>query len=514
MKNKLLLSSLILSTSLSLSAQEKATITLHADQGKQIIPKEIYGQFAEHLGTCIYGGLWVGENSAIPNIKGYRTDVFNALKDLQVPVLRWPGGCFADEYHWMDGIGSKDQRPKMVNNNWGGTIEDNSFGTHEFLNLCEMLGCEPYISGNVGSGTVEELAKWVEYMTSEGDSPMARLRRKNGRDKAWKVKYLGVGNESWGCGGNMRPEFYSDLYRRYSTYCRNYDDNHLFKIASGASDYDYDWTKILMDRVGQRMNGLSLHYYTVTGWNGSKGSATKFNNEDYYWAMGKCREIEDVIKKHCAIMDQYDKDKHVALMLDEWGTWWDEEPGTVRGHLFQQNTMRDALVASLTFDIFHKYTDRLKMANIAQIVNVLQSMILTKDKEMILTPTYYAFKMYKVHQDATYLPLDITCDTVNVRGERRVPMVSATASKNKNGEIHISLSNIDVNNAQEVTVNLEGTNAKKAIGEILTSANITDYNSFEKPNTISLVPFNDVKVSKGIMKIKLPAKSIVTLKLL
>lgn len=514
MKNKLLLSSLILSTSLSLSAQEKATITLHADQGKQIIPKEIYGQFAEHLGTCIYGGLWVGENSAIPNIKGYRTDVFNALKDLQVPVLRWPGGCFADEYHWMDGIGSKDQRPKMVNNNWGGTIEDNSFGTHEFLNLCEMLGCEPYISGNVGSGTVEELAKWVEYMTSEGDSPMARLRRKNGRDKAWKVKYLGVGNESWGCGGNMRPEFYSDLYRRYSTYCRNYDNNHLFKIASGASDYDYDWTKILMDRVGQRMNGLSLHYYTVTGWNGSKGSATKFNNEDYYWAMGKCREIEDVIKKHCAIMDQYDKDKHVALMLDEWGTWWDEEPGTVRGHLFQQNTMRDALVASLTFDIFHKYTDRLKMANIAQIVNVLQSMILTKDKEMILTPTYYAFKMYKVHQDATYLPLDITCDTVNVRGERRVPMVSATASKNKNGEIHISLSNIDVNNAQEVTVNLEGTNAKKAIGEILTSANITDYNSFEKPNTISLVPFNDVKVSKGIMKIKLPAKSIVTLKLL
>ena len=514
MKNKLLLSSLILSTSLSLSAQEKATITLHADQGKQIIPKEIYGQFAEHLGSCIYGGLWVGENSAIPNIKGYRTDVFNALKDLQVPVLRWPGGCFADEYHWMDGIGSKDQRPKMVNNNWGGTIEDNSFGTHEFLNLCEMLGCEPYISGNVGSGTVEELAKWVEYMTSEGDSPMARLRRKNGRDKAWKVKYLGVGNESWGCGGNMRPEFYSDLYRRYSTYCRNYDDNHLFKIASGASDYDYDWTKILMDRVGQRMNGLSLHYYTVTGWNGSKGSATKFNNEDYYWAMGKCREIEDVIKKHCAIMDQYDKDKHVALMLDEWGTWWDEEPGTVRGHLFQQNTMRDALVASLTFDIFHKYTDRLKMANIAQIVNVLQSMILTKDKEMILTPTYYAFKMYKVHQDATYLPLDISCDTVNVRGERRVPMVSATASKDKNGEIHISLSNIDVNNAQEVTVNLEGTNTKKAIGEILTSANITDYNSFEKPNTISLAPFSDVKVSKGIMKIKLPAKSIVTLKLL
>ena len=280
MRNKLLFSSVLLAASVSLSAQKSATITLHADQGTQVIPKEIYGQFAEHLGTCIYGGLWVGENSDIPNIKGYRTDVFNALKELQVPVLRWPGGCFADEYHWMDGIGPKENRPKMVNNNWGGTIEDNSFGTHEFLNLCEMLGTEPYISGNVGSGTVEELAKWVEYMTSEGDSPMARLRRQNGRDKAWKVKYLGVGNESWGCGGSMRPEYYADLYRRYSTYCRNYDGNHLFKIASGASDYDYNWTKVLMDRVGGRMNGLSLHYYTVTGWSGSKGAATKFDKSN------------------------------------------------------------------------------------------------------------------------------------------------------------------------------------------------------------------------------------------
>ena len=428
--------------------------------------------------------LWVGENSDIPNIKGYRTDVFNALKELSVPVLRWPGGCFADEYHWMDGIGPKENRPKMVNNNWGGTIEDNSFGTHEFLNLCEMLGCEPYISGNVGSGTVEELAKWVEYMTSDGDSPMANLRRKNGRDKAWKVKYLGVGNESWGCGGSMRPEYYADLYRRYSTYCRNYDGNHLFKIASGASDYDYNWTDELMN-----------------------------NKDDYYWTMGKCLEVEDVLKKHCAIMDKYDKDKKIALLLDEWGTWWDEEPGTVRGHLYQQNTLRDAFVASLSLDVFHKYTDRLKMANIAQIVNVLQSMILTKDKDMVLTPTYYVFKMYKVHQDATYLPLDLTCDKMNVRDNRTVPMVSATASKDKNGVIHISLSNVDADNAQEITVNLPDVNAKKAIGEILTSANLTDYNSFEKPNIVKPASFKEVKINKGIMKVKLPAKSIVTLKL-
>ena len=259
-------------------------------------------------------------------------------------------------------------------------------------------------------------------MTSDGDSPMANLRRKNGRDKAWKVKYLGVGNESWGCGGSMRPEYYADLYRRYSTYCRNYDGNRLYKIASGASDYDYNWTEVLMKNVGGRMNGLSLHYYTVTGWSGSKGAATKFTDEDYYWTMGKCLEVEDVLKKHITIMDRYDRQKNVALMLDEWGTWWDEEPGTVRGHLYQQNTLRDAFVAALSLNVFHKYADRLKMANIAQVVNVLQSMILTNDRQMVLTPTYYVFKMYQPHQDATYLPLDLMCEQKTVRDGRVIPM--------------------------------------------------------------------------------------------
>lgn len=527
MKKASFLSSLFVAATLTVSAQESATITLNTDKAEQIIPKEIYGQFAEHLGSCIYGGLWVGEDSSIPNINGYRTDVFNALKELKVPVLRWPGGCFADEYHWMDGIGPKENRPKMVNNNWGGTIEDNSFGTHEFLNLCEMLGCEPYISGNVGSGTVEELAKWVEYMTSDGDSPMARLRRQNGRDKAWKVKYLGVGNESWGCGGNMRAEYYSDLYRRYSTYCRDYDDNKLYKIASGATDYDWNWTKVLMENSKDLMQGISLHYYTVSGWVGSKGSATEFNHDDFYWTMGKCREIEDVIVKHCKIMDQYDPEKKVALLLDEWGTWWDVEPGTIPGHLYQQNTLRDAFVASLSLDIFHKYTDRLKMANIAQIVNVLQSMILTKDDKMLLTPTYHVFKMYGVHQEATYIPIELDCKIMNLEGERNqmreelidypvlrtLPMVSATASKNAEGKIHISLSNIDLENELEVTINLGDVKATKAVGEILTSAKIDDYNTFENPNLVKPAAFDEVKVKKGVLKVKLPAKSIVTLQL-
>ena len=516
-RSKLILGGLLFAATLSLSAQKSASISLDADKGTQIIPKEIYGQFAEHLGSCIYGGLWVGENSDIPNTNGYRTDVLNALKDLKVPVLRWPGGCFADEYHWMDGIGPKENRPKMVNNNWGGTIEDNSFGTHEFLNLCELIGCEPYISGNVGSGTVEELAKWVEYMTSEGDSPMARLRRKNGRDKAWKVKYLGVGNESWGCGGSMRPEYYSDLYRRYATYCRHYDDNRLFKIASGASDYDYNWTKVLMDRVGGRMDGLSLHYYTVTGWDGSKGSATQFDTDDYYWTLGKCQEIEDVLEKHIAIMDEKDPKNQVALMLDEWGTWWDVEPGTNPGHLYQQNTLRDAFVASLSLDIFHKYTKRLKMANIAQIVNVLQSMILTQGDKMVLTPTYYVFKMYNVHQDATYLPIDVKCEVAKLEGERNknreLPMLSATASKNAQGVIHISLSNVDAKERQVVTIDLANVQGKQVAGEILTAAKLTDHNSFDQPDQVKAVPFSGAKLKKNVLTVDLPAKSIVTLEI-
>ena len=484
MKTKFFISGLMLSAAMTLSAQQQAIVTIHADQGEQIIPKEIYGQFAEHLGTCIYGGLWVGEDSPIPNTNGYRNDVLEALKKLKVPVLRWPGGCFADEYHWMDGIGPKENRPRMVNNNWGGTVEDNSFGTHEFLNLCEMLGCEPYISGNVGSGSVEEMAKWVEYMTSEQGSPMAKLRKENGREKPWKVKYFGVGNESWGCGGSMRPEYYADLYRRYSTYCRNYNGNVLFKIASGASDYDYNWTEVLMQNIGHRMDGVSLHYYTVPGWTGSKGSATKFSTDDYYW-----------------------------LIVDEWGTWWDEEPGTVPGHLYQQNTMRDAFVASLSLDIFHKYTDRVKMTNIAQIANVLQSMILTKEDKMVLTPTYHVFEMYNVHQDATFLPADLQCAYKNVRDARNVPMISSTASRDKEGRIHVSLSNISLTESADVTINLEGINGKQVSGRILTADKIDDYNTFENPEVIAPKAFKDAKIQKGALLVKIPAKSIVVLEI-
>ncbi|MDR0833860.1 MAG: alpha-N-arabinofuranosidase [Candidatus Symbiothrix sp.] len=491
-------------------AQQNAVITLHPEDANTQISKHVYGHFAEHLGSCIYGGLWVGEDSPVPNTNGYRTDVINALKELHIPNLRWPGGCFADEYHWMDGIGPREKRPKMVNNNWGGVVEDNSFGTHEFLNLCELLGCEPYVSGNVGSGTVEELAKWVEYMTSDGDSPMANLRRQNGREKPWKVKYLGIGNESWGCGGDMLPEFYADQYRRYSVYCRNFDNNKLFKIASGASDYDYHWTDVLMNKIGNKMNGLSLHYYTIKDWH-QKGSATDFSGDDYYWTLGKSLEIEEVIQKHTAIMDTYDPKKNIGLMVDEWGTWFDVEPGTNPGFLFQQNTLRDAMVAALTLNIFNKYTGRIQMTNIAQVVNVLQSMILTKDDKMLLTPTYFVFKMYAVHQDATAIPLNLVCETKKIR-EKDVPVVSASASQ-KDGKIHISLTNLDLKSAQDVTIQLSGMKASQVSGQILTAKTVTDHNTFDNPNVLKPADFKGAKLKKDELTLQLPAHSIVVLEL-
>ena len=492
-------------------ASAQVQVKIHEEAENQpVIPAEIYGQFAEHLGRCIYDGIWVGPDSDIPNINGYRKDLVEALKELKVPVLRWPGGCFADEYHWMDGIGPKENRPMMINNNWGGTVEDNSFGTHEFFNLCELLECEPYLSGNVGSGTVEELAKWVEYITAEGGT-LAELRAENGRKEPWKLKYLGVGNESWGCGGDMYPEYYSDLYRRYAIYCRNYDGNVLYKVASGASDYDYNWTKVLMDRIGDKMNGVSLHYYTVKGWEGSKGSATDFDTDWWYNMVSKAVEVEEVIENHKAIMNAYDPEGKIDLLLDEWGTWFDVEPGTNPGHLYQQNTMRDAMVAAMSLNIFHRHTDRLKMANIAQIVNVLQSMILTKGNEMVLTPTYHVFRMYNVHQNAQYVPTECNAADMVAPSGRIMPEVSVTASKDANGKLHVSIANPVVDKAQTLVLSFDDLNPKNVTGEVLAAPTIQSYNDFGKEPAVAPKAFTAFKKNGKTLTVTVPAASVVAL---
>ncbi|MBO4337915.1 MAG: alpha-N-arabinofuranosidase, partial [Lachnospiraceae bacterium] len=408
---------------------------------KGTIEPEIYGHFSEHLGRCIYDGIFVGEDSDIPNVRGIRTDIVEAFKQIKVPVLRWPGGCFADNYHWKDGIGDKKDRKKMVNTNWGGVTEDNSFGTHEFFDLCEQVGCEPYVNGNLGSGTVEEMASWVEYMTFDGISPMADLRRENGREKPWKLKYFAVGNENWGCGGNMCPQFYANEYKRYQSFCHDFGDNKLYRIACGPNSDDYEWMETLMKCLKpQHVQGISLHYYTVPHEWEHKGSAVDFNTDDYYLTLEKTLKVDDVIKRHCEIMNRYDPEKKIAMLVDEWGCWYDVEEGTNPGFLYQQNTMRDAVVAALFLNIFNSHCDRIKMANLAQIVNVLQAIILTKDEKLIKTPTYHVFDLFKDHQGAELVYSHI--EDKGIEGQK-LPMFTYSASV-KDDKIAVTVANCSV----------------------------------------------------------------------
>ncbi len=505
-----------LTASFSLAAAQtpaaSASLTIRADQPGPVINKNIYGHFAEHLGRCVYEGIWVGEDSSIPNTRGIRNDVVAALKNLNIPVLRWPGGCFADEYHWKDGIGPREKRAKVYNSHWGGVVETNHFGTHEFLDLCEQLGTEPYLAINVGSGSVQEMMQWIEYVTSDGPTPMADLRRAHGRDKPWKVKYLGIGNESWGCGGSMRAEFYADLYRQYQEFAKNYGDNRVFKIAGGANSDDYHWTETLMKYAKDRMHGLSLHYYTLpTGnWRGSKGKATGFDEAQWITTLRRTLHMDTLVTKHSEIMDKYDPEKKVGLVVDEWGTWYDVEPGTTPGFLYQQNSLRDAIVAALNFNIFHNHADRVYMANIAQTVNVLQAMILTDKEKMILTPTYHVFEMYKVHQGGTYLPLDLKTPDY-VLGEEKIPAVSATASRDSAGRIHLSLANTNPREAISVSTSLSGVSAKKVSGRVLTAPAIDSHNTFDAPSVVAPQSFSGATLKDGKLSIALPAKSVVVL---
>jgi len=495
-------------------------ITLDVKTAKTKIDRNIYGHFAEHLGRCIYEGVWVGEDSAIPHVRGIRQDVVAALRNIKIPVLRWPGGCFADEYHWKDGVGPKADRPAMVNTHWGGVVENNHFGTHEFMDFCAQLGCEPYICGNVGSGTVQEMSQWVEYLTFEGQSPMANWRGQNGRTEPWQIKYFGVGNENWGCGGRMTPEYYSDLYRQYAVYCRNYGANKLYKIACGPRNDDYHWTEVMMAKAGDPrmlngpyMDGLALHYYTnlerLPDGN-RRGSATQFDEAQWIEIIAKGLYMETLVRRHSTLMDKYDPDKKVALIIDEWGTWYAAEPGTHPRFLYQQNSMRDALVAATSLDIFNKHADRVRMANIAQTINVLQAMILTDKEQMILTPSYHVFALYAAHQDATLVPVDVQSERYAL-GNYDVPAISASASVNSQGQLHITLSNANPNQDLAVNLFIRGLKASQVSGQVLQGDAMNAHNTFAQPKRVEPQAFNGATVNADGLAVTLPKMSVVAL---
>jgi len=483
------------------------------------INPELQGHFSEHLGRCIYEGLYVGEdNKDIPNVNGMRSDVVEALKAIKIPVLRWPGGCFADEYHWKDGIGPKESRKKMINTHWGGVVEDNSFGTHEFMELCSQLGCKTYVNGNVGSGTVQEMSEWIEYMTMEGVSPMADMRKANGREEAWRVDYFGVGNENWGCGGNMTPEYYGNLYRRYQTYVRNYDPKKpVFKIACGSNADDYEWTDTVMktcfrspEQFHGFMDGLSLHYYTVPDTWETKGSAVDFDEKFWYKTLKKTLFMDELISRTTAIMDKYDKGHKVGLIVDEWGTWYDVEPGTNPGFLYQQNTIRDALVAGINLNIFNKHCDRVKMANIAQLCNVLQSVILTEGSKMIKTPTYHVFDMYKDHQDAELVESYIENETIGIEDDNKVCALCESVSLGRDGKLNITLANLSADKDYDIEALLADSAVKSVCAEIV-GGEMHDHNTFDDPEKVTKKSFDGVKADGGKVSFTIPRCSVMHL---
>lgn len=483
---------------------KKISIVINADDRLGHISPEIYGHFSEHLGRCIYNGIYVGENSPIPNTDGIRNDIIEAFRNIKAPVFRWPGGCFAEEYHWQDGIGEKALRRKIVNTNWGGVTEDNSFGTHEFMRFCELVGCKPYINVNVGSGSVREMSEWIEYMTSDAESPLTEQRKKNGRAEPWKLEYLGVGNENWGCGGNMRPEYYADVYKRYQTFCHNYSGNRLYRIACGPSSADYNWTEVMMKNLdSNNVDAIDLHYYTMPVWP-EMDSATDFDDELYYKTIAAANFSDELITRHSEIMNRYDPEKKIGLVIGEWGCWHKVEEGTNPGFLYQQNTMRDAIVAAIELNVFNRHSDRVVMANLAQAVNVLQSVILTEDDKMIKTPTYHVFDLFKTHQnnEAVY------CYTQNenMSEGKNAPMISVSASVNEKS-MTVTAANCSLTEEAAVGCSIFGFKASSVSCRILTNE-AHSYNDFDCPDRVSITEHTAV-IKDNVLKLNIPPCAVV-----
>jgi alpha-N-arabinofuranosidase len=496
---------------------ETVALTIDASNPGPKIDRNIFGQFAEHLGHGVYQGIWVGPDSKVPNTRGIRNDVVAALKAIRVPNVRWPGGCFADEYHWRKGIGPN--RPAALNPNWGGVIEPNTFGTHEFMDFIGQIGSQAYISLNVGSGTPQEAADWLEYLTTDQPTALAEERTANGHPAPYKVAFLGIGNESWDCGGNMSPEYYLSQLRIYSRFVRNFnpaqrDANRMLKIAVGPGGGGEPrwtaWTHLIMKAWQGRqwswdMDGLSLHFYSVIKWPPAYASVG-FGEKEYAEILKKTLEMDGLIATHSAIMDTYDPEKKIALVVDEWGAWYAKLPGSPEGFLVQQNSQRDAVLAALNLNIFARHADRVRMANIAQMVNVLQAMILTDEEKMVLTPTYHVFKLYLPFQDARFVPVAFDAGTYS-HGEITLPRVDAIAAKDAAGTLWLAVTNVDASRPVVVEATLAGLTPKSASGQTLTAPKVDSVNTFDAPSTVVPKPVM-AKVQGGRVTLTLDPKSV------
>ncbi len=498
------------------AAQEQAHLTIDASKTGAKIDRNLFGQFAENLGRGLYGGIWVGPDSSIPNTRGIRNDVVGALRELKVPDVRWPGGCFADQYHWRKGIGPMDKRPATLNSAWGGVVDTNAFGTDEFMDFIHQIGSNAYVSLNLGSGTPEEAADWLEYMTAAAPTALEKKRAANGHPDPYTVSMLGLGNESWDCGGAMSADYYVSLMKIYSRFVPNLNpaqrgENHMLRIAVGPGTPTTEWTDTVMKAWQHHswawdIDGLSVHWYTVpTGWPPSEPSV-HFGEDDYAKTIKSTLFMNDFLQKQEAVMDKYDPQKKVALVVDEWGAWLAPLPGTNKDFLEQQNSMRDAILASLNLNIFARHADRVRMANIAQMINVLQAMILTDKDKMVLTPTYYLFKMYVPFQDATFVPVSFDAGTY-VHDGVTLPRLDAIAAKDASGKLWLALTNVDPDKPLQVEADIAGMKAANVHGEMLTAPAVDSVNSFDAPRTVMPRPAA-VKAEGGKIMLSLNPESV------
>jgi alpha-N-arabinofuranosidase len=518
-----LLSLAVYSTVFAQPSLLRGSIVISGDNPGPTISRDIFGQFTEMLGEGVYGGVWVGKDSKIPNVRGIRTDVVTALRAIKVPVVRWPGGCFADQYNWRNGIGPTQARVITVNF-WGNVVEPNSFGTDEYMDFLDQIGSEAYLSVNVGSRSPADAADWLEYLTTDQPSTLGMLRAANGHPKPYRIKYLGIGNESWGCGGGMTGSRYVEEYKRFATFIRNMNpaQNGVMKfikskdamreIAVGPDSDKTEYTEAVMSAWSQKpaygwdIDGLSLHFYT----GGSKGvlasPSTGFDEQEYATSIKNTYRMDELIGIHSAIMDKYDPQKKVGLMVDEWGIWTTPDKGTNFMFMRQHGSLRDALVAALNLNVFARHADRVRMANIAQMANVIHALILTDQEKMVLTPTYHIYQMYVPFQDATLLALDLPSNAYRV-GDVALPQIDGIAARAKDGGIWLALTNIDAQKSAELTVAVQGLAAHSASGEVLTGPKVDSANSFGEPDAVALKPIR-FEVKGGRLALRLPPKSV------
>ena len=482
----------------------KKTIHLVVPDKIGTIAPEIYGHFSEHIGGVFYDGLWVGKDSKIPNVNGFRKQIIDKMKQIHAPVLRWPGGCFAETYDWRDGIG--ENRP--VRPNWwtekDGRYEPNSVGTHEFVDLCELIGAKPYFAVNVTSITPLHARDWMDYCLSpRGTTTLALEREKNGHPEPFDIPYWGIGNENWGGGGNMTPDYYALEYRRFATILKNIPSAPKDLIAGGANGGDYHWTRRLTDSmqgIRRILGGMSFHYYC-----GKAGDCVDFSAEQWYELLEKAYRMDELITRHYGVLQGYKMEKEMKLVIDEWGCWHPDGSGPSRGYnLFeQQSTMRDAVISAITLNIFNNQCDKIKMANVAQLVNNLHCLFLAGGENCIETPTFHVFDMFKTHQNGTAIK------TVAENNDALDARVSVSASV-KDGVMTVTLANCNCAEDVEVSLNLlGGSYAGKATVTTLKGDAMNSHNTFEAPNAVAPTEVSDVVLDSAIT---VPAAGVVSVR--